>query len=179
MVLLSTAASPWTITHRPFENNVHKVTYAALPLLLLLRLADPGLFGVALGVAFLFGSLMSNVRVDETRDSKQQIYICAAHDVRLLVAGFMLRERRRPPVHVEAIIRGVGDLLLPGLLAVSVSSWAFSCRKRPFDSDDEYIVELKSGRNRVGWMPSRRQRAFCSVIFLSAHVLFSSSASIV
>lgn len=54
-------ASPWTITHRPFENNVHKVTYAALPLLVLLRLADPGLFGVALGVAFLFGSLMSNV----------------------------------------------------------------------------------------------------------------------
>ncbi|CAN0492821.1 unnamed protein product, partial [Hapterophycus canaliculatus] len=36
-------ASPWTITHRPFENNVHKVTYAALPLLALLRLADPGL----------------------------------------------------------------------------------------------------------------------------------------
>lgn len=58
-----TTASPWTITHRPFENNVHKVTYAALPLLALLRFADPGLFGVALGVAFLFGSLMSNVSV--------------------------------------------------------------------------------------------------------------------
>lgn len=40
---------------------MHKVAYAALPLLALLRLADPGLFGVALGVAFLFGSLMSNV----------------------------------------------------------------------------------------------------------------------
>ena len=61
-------ASPWTITHRPFENNVHKVTYTALPLLALLRLADPGLFGVALGVAFLFGSLMSNVRTTR-RDS--------------------------------------------------------------------------------------------------------------
>lgn len=45
---------------------MHKVTYAALPLLALLRLADPGLFGVALGVAFLFGSLMSNVSFVQT-----------------------------------------------------------------------------------------------------------------
>ncbi len=71
VVLLPLKESPWTITHRPFENNVHKVTYAALPLLALLRLADPGLFGVTLGVAFLFGSLMSNVRGDKRRDARK------------------------------------------------------------------------------------------------------------
>lgn len=55
------SASPWTITHRPFENNVHKIAYAVLPLLLLLRLANPGPAAVALGTTFLVGSLMSNV----------------------------------------------------------------------------------------------------------------------
>eukprot|EP00752_Nemacystus_decipiens_P002026 g1941.t1 len=53
-------ASPWTITHRPFENNVHKIAYAVLPLLLLLRIVNPGPAGVTLGVTFLVGSLMSN-----------------------------------------------------------------------------------------------------------------------
>ncbi|CAM9440659.1 unnamed protein product [Ascophyllum nodosum] len=52
-------ASPWTITHRPFENNVHKIAYAVLPLLALLRWSNPGPIGVALGVTFLVGSLMS------------------------------------------------------------------------------------------------------------------------
>eukprot|EP00903_Cladosiphon_okamuranus_P020326 g18649.t1 len=52
--------SPWTITYRPFENNVHKIAYAVLPLLLLLRLVNPGPAGVALGTTFLVGSLMSN-----------------------------------------------------------------------------------------------------------------------
>lgn len=57
------AASPWTITYRPFENNVHKICYAVLPLLGLLRLANPGPAGVTLGVTFLVGSLMSQVRI--------------------------------------------------------------------------------------------------------------------
>ncbi|CAM9326467.1 unnamed protein product [Ectocarpus sp. 12 AP-2014] len=52
--------SPWTITYRPFENNVHKIAYAVLPLLAMLRLVNPGPAGVALGVTFLIGSLMSN-----------------------------------------------------------------------------------------------------------------------
>ncbi|CAM9387222.1 unnamed protein product, partial [Hapterophycus canaliculatus] len=51
---------PWTITHRPFENNVHKIAYAVLPLLAVLRLVNPGPAVVALGVTFLVGSLMSN-----------------------------------------------------------------------------------------------------------------------
>lgn len=57
------SASPWTITYRPFENNVHKICYAVLPLLALLRLVNPGPAGVAFGVTFLFGSLMSQVGV--------------------------------------------------------------------------------------------------------------------
>lgn len=57
----SASGSPWTITYRPFENNVHKIAYAVLPLLALLRLVNPGPAGVALGVTFLVGSLMSNV----------------------------------------------------------------------------------------------------------------------
>lgn len=56
------AASPWTITYRPFENNVHKICYAVLPLLAFLRLINPGPAGVALGVTFLLSSLMSQVR---------------------------------------------------------------------------------------------------------------------
>lgn len=60
------AASPWTITHRPFENNVHKICYAVLPLLAFLRLINPGPAGVTLGVTFLLSSLMSQVS-DTTR----------------------------------------------------------------------------------------------------------------
>ena len=59
--VFSWTAFPWTITHRPFENNVHKIAYAVLPLLALLKLADLGAAGVACGVTFLVGSLMSNV----------------------------------------------------------------------------------------------------------------------
>lgn len=40
---------------------MHKIAYAVLPLLALLRLVNPGPAGVALGVTFLVGSLMSNV----------------------------------------------------------------------------------------------------------------------
>lgn len=40
---------------------MHKIAYAVLPLLLLLRIVNPGPAGVALGVTFLVGSLMSNV----------------------------------------------------------------------------------------------------------------------
>lgn len=53
-------ASPWTITYRPFANNVHKIAYAVLPLLTLLRVVNPGPAGVAFGTVFLVGSLMSN-----------------------------------------------------------------------------------------------------------------------
>ena len=60
---LHCSVSPWTITHRPFENNVHKIAYAVLPLLALLRVVNPGPAGVAAGVTFLVGSLMSNVSV--------------------------------------------------------------------------------------------------------------------
>lgn len=68
----SLTVSPWTITHRPFENNVHKIAYAVLPLLLLLRLANPGPAGVALGVTFLVGSLMSNVSWEiDTRERER------------------------------------------------------------------------------------------------------------
>ena len=61
---------------------MHKVTYAALPLLALLRLADPGLFGVALGVAFLFGSLMSNVSFVQTELGSFQPHVKSVYVAR-------------------------------------------------------------------------------------------------
>ena len=52
--------APWTIKHRPFANNVHKICAAVLPLVLFA--AAPSLLGGGGGLSLFFWTLFLNAQ---------------------------------------------------------------------------------------------------------------------